>query len=677
MIFNQNLEKIMNLVAGCVVEFSAKGSQPGFAAVLSSAGGNVRLLLPNGKETTVHEKKILHATSRPVLSVADREACRTAIHEIDQRRRDLVQTIDLAEVHELLAEESKGFSLEDIAGYLFAPEDEDSAAALLRALSEDKLYFRQKSDLYTPMSADEIRQIRLQLEKKQAQEEEENPIVEALNLLSKKQLFPEELRQKLYDLKMFVACGEEAQINKRLMSALSRSALLNQRKLMSALVNAGVMSPDENLLLIKYRVPTDFSDELQSLAKNLAENNDLAAKATRREDFRHLITWAIDTPGSKDRDDAFSFEVADDGQVLLYVHVADPAEFILPGSELDHEAACRGSSIYMPDSRIHMLPQQISEEFLSLDQGRDRFALTFILSFDAELNLAGLEIKESLISLDQATEYDQADAMLGSNPWLDQAHAFAEKLKKRRAANGAVMFPRQPELEIKVVDGEILVSQRSREDLAAGMIAEFMIWANHAAAEWCRRNSVPCLYRIQEMDEVTLEFGESFDPVAFFAALKSFRKTVVSANAGRHSSLGLDSYTQITSPLRRYADLLLHRQIKATLKGEALPYSQAELNQTMLIADEAISRADEIMRDRERYFLYKHLKMRQKNEALIFDGVVVDQSMNDVTFYCDYICAFRHCRKPAFEVAVGQKVKVKVNQIDLFDGIIRFDLAEA
>jgi hypothetical protein len=69
--------------------------------------------------------------------------------------------------------------------------------------------------------------------------------------------------------------------------------------------------------------------------------------------------------------------------------------------------------------------------------------------------------------------------------------------------------------------------------------------------------------------------------------------------------------------------------------------------------------------------------MRQKNEALIFDGVVVDQSMNDVTFYCDYICAFRHCRKPAFEVAVGQKVKVKVNQIDLFDGIIRFDLAEA
>ncbi len=666
----------MNLVAGCVVEFSAKGSQPGFAAVLSSAGGNVRLLLPNGKETTIHEKKILHSTSRPVLSTADREACRTAIHEIDQRRSALVEAIDLAEVHELLAEENKSFSLADIAGYLFAAEDEDSAAALLRALSEDRLYFRQKNDLYTPMSADEIRQIRVQLEKKQAQEEEENQIVEALNILGKKQIFPEELRSKLHDLKMFVACGEEAQINKRLLSALSRSGLLNQRKLMTALANAGVMSPDENLLLIKYRVPTDFSDELLDLAKKLTENADLAEKAARREDFRHLITWAIDTPGSKDRDDAFSYEVLDDGRVRLYVHVADPAEFILPGSELDHEAACRGSSIYMPDNRIHMLPPEISENFLSLDQGHDRFALTFILGFDVELNLTGLEIKESLISLDQATEYDAADALLGSNPWLDQAHVLAEKLKKKRAANGAVMFPRQPELEVKVVDSDILVSQRSRDDLTAGMIAEFMIWANHAAAEWCRRNSVPCLYRIQEMDEIKLEFGEVFDPVTFFAALKSFRKTVVSANAGRHASLGLESYTQITSPLRRYADLLLHRQIKAATRGETLPYTQTELNQTMMMADEAISRADEIMRDRERYFLYKHLKTLQKNEALVFAGVVVDQSMNDVTFYCDYLCSFRHCRKPAFELTIGQKVQVKVNQIDLFDGIIRFDLLE-
>jgi hypothetical protein len=94
----------------------------------------------------------------------------------------------------------------------------------------------------------------------------------------------------------------------------------------------------------------------------------------------------------------------------------------------------------------------------------------------------------------------------------------------------------------------------------------------------------------------------------------------------------------------------------------------------MMIADEAISRADEIMREREKYFLLKYLKLRQKTETLIFEGVVVDQSMNDVTFYVDFLCSFKHCRKPGFTVATGQKVGVKVNQIDLFAGIIRFDL---
>lgn len=665
----------MNLVAGCVVEFTAKGSLPGFAVVLSSASGNVRLLLPNGKETTVTEKKILHATTRPVLSVSDREACKAAMHDIDKRRHELTQAIDLAEVRELLLEEDRSFSLADISSYLFSADDEDSAAALLRSLSEDKMYFRQKNDLYTPTKEDELKQIQLQFEKKQAQEEEENDLVEALIQMQSGKSLPEPLLSRLPELKMFVAAGEEAQINKRLLSALARAGLANQRKLFAALVACRVLNDDENLLLIKYQVPAEFSEKLQLVVQQLIENISASiSNSLSRADLRGLKTWAIDTPGSKDRDDAFSLEQEADGGCKLYVHVADPAEFILPGSELDHEAACRGSSIYMPDSRIHMLPPRISEEYLSLGEGADRFALTFILSFDHETNLSGLEILESIIRIDKATEYDVADSLLASEPWLAAAHDLAEKLKARRAANGAAMFPRQPELEVKVCEGEILVSQRSRDDLTAGMIAEFMIWANHAAAEWCRRNSVPCLYRVQEMDEIELKFGENFDPVVFFAALRSFRKTTVSPNAGRHGSLGLDAYTQITSPLRRYADLLLHRQIKAAIKNEPLPYSQAELNQAMLMADEAIGRADEIMRDRERYFLYKHLKQRQKNEALVFPGVVVDQSMNDVTFYCEYLCSFRHCRKPAFDVAVGQPVKVKVNQIDLFDGIIRFDL---
>lgn len=662
----------MNLVAGCVVEFSAKGSHPSFAAVLSFAGGSVRLLLLNGKETTIPEKRVLLATSRPVIGVSDREACKSALAEIDSRRQKIADEIELADVYELLAEEAKSFTLMDIAEYLYSPDDEDSIAALLRCLSEDKMFFRCKNDLYTPMTEEEMQNIRQQLEKKQAQDEEEALLVEGLKIAVAKKVLSEELRARLLELKTFVACGTEAPANKKLMSVLDRAGLANPRKLMATLVACGEMTEDENLLIIKYRVPTHFSAEQMSVSEELV--NKLLPQATSRLDLRALKTWAIDTPGSKDRDDAFSLEAEANGMIRLYVHIADPAEFILPGSELDREAARRGSSIYMPDGRIHMLPPQISENYLSLSEGGDRFAVSLILSFDQSKELVDFNVEESVINLEKAIDYDTADGLLESDPWLQQALELAESLKKVRAANGAAMFPRQPELDVKVVDGEIVVSHRSRDDKTAGMIAEFMIWANHAAAEWCKKHSIPCLYRVQEGAEEPVEFGEVFDPVSFFGALKTFRKTSVTANAGRHSSLGLNSYTQVTSPLRRYADLLLHRQMKAAINKKELPYNQTELNQAMMMADEALGRADEIMRDRERYFLYKHFKQRQKSETLIFGGVIVDQSMNDATFYVDYLCSFKHCRKPNFDLAVGQKVGVKVNQIDLFDGIIRFDL---
>ncbi|MFZ5951089.1 MAG: ribonuclease catalytic domain-containing protein [Candidatus Rifleibacteriota bacterium] len=665
----------MILVAGCLVEFSARGTEPGFAAVLGCAGGNVRLLLPNGKETTVTEKKILHATNRAVISVSDREACRNAIHEIDLRRQKRSEEFDLSEIHELLAEETRSFTLHELAGFVAEPDDEDAVAAMLRALTADRLYFKEKNGNYTPMNADEMRLIKQQIEKKQALENEEAQMAADLSALQSGQPLSEQLSARLTELKLFIAAGEEAQINKRLMAALERAGLANPRKLHAALSASGVIGVDENLLLVKYHVPVEFSRELQNLAENLAtKESDFSLRLPQRNDLRHLKTWAIDTPGSKDRDDAFSWELSSEGGYRLFVHVADPAEFIEPGSPLDIEAARRGSSIYMPDSRIHMLPPGISEHFLSLAEGADRYALTFILSFSPEIVLQKLEICESVIRIECATEYDKADLLVDSDAWLATALSLAEKLKSRRAEGGAVMFPRQPELEVKVIDGEIQVSHRNRDDLTAGMIAEFMIWANHAAAEWCRSNSVPCLYRIQEMGEIEAKFSETFDPLTFYSALKSFRKTSVSVHAGRHASLGLDSYTQVTSPLRRYADLLLHRQIKAAIKKQPLPYSQSELNQAMMIADEAIVRADEIMRDRERYFLYKYLKQRQKSETLVFDGVVVDFSNNDVTFYCEFLCSFRHCRLPGFDLKVGMPVKVKINQIDLFDGIIRFDL---
>ncbi|MDD3146417.1 MAG: RNB domain-containing ribonuclease, partial [Candidatus Riflebacteria bacterium] len=369
---------MMNLSTGCIVEYSAKGTQPETGVVLSAASGSVRLYLLNGKETTVPEKRILHSTSRAVTSVSDRETCRQNLIKTNSRRSEIAQSIDLAELHSLLVEEQRPYSFFELSGFLFSPDDEDSAAALLRCLSEDRLYFKNRNETWQPATADELKQALELHAKKELAEREEAHLIEALKQLGGFKGLPDVLKDHISDLKNLVACGEEAKIPRRLASALDKAGLSNPRKLFQALVASDILSPDENLAIIRFRLPVEFAPELLAEAETLRKTE---IRALPRVDLCGLRTWAIDTPGSQDRDDAFSFAQHSDGSSTLWVHIADPAELILPGSPLDREASSRASSVYMPDQRIHMLPPEISENFLSLSEGSERLALTFMLEF--------------------------------------------------------------------------------------------------------------------------------------------------------------------------------------------------------------------------------------------------------------------------------------------------------
>lgn len=667
----------MTLSSGCVVEFIAKGSVPEAAVVLSVSGNNIRLLLANGKETNISEKKVLYASTRALTTVSDRELCKQNLININNSRKEISDKIDLSEIRELLAEDPRFYELSEIAEFLYAPDDFNSISALLRRLCEDHIYFKNKNNTYQPLSEEALNQALELQQKKEQQEKEEELLVESLKTLINNRIFEEPLKDYVQDLKDYVVMGEEANISKRLSNALSKASVANNRKVFRALITAGILTEDENLDLIKYRTPVKFSLEQEKEGEELS-NIDIDS-FNNRTDLTNLKTWAIDSLGSKDRDDAFSFEKTEDGYTL-WIHIADPSEIIKPGSILDKEAARRGCSIYMPDLRVCMLPEILSQGFLSLDEGRKRLALSFILKFSPDIELKEMDIKESLIRIEKATDYVSANELLNSDDWLNSAYVFSEKLKKKRVSDGAVLLPRQAEVNIKVENREILIEHENRDELTAGMIAEFMIWTNHGAACWFKERSLPCLYRCQDGNSEAiekLEVKETFEPVAFWNTLKLMQKTVVSQDFGRHFSLGINGYTQVSSPLRRYSDLLLHRQIKAFINGIST-MEQEELNQRVMVSDIAVNHADDTMRNREKYYMLKYLKQKQKSEEVIFDAIVVDtSSMTEVNFYVDFLCSFRHCRKPAFDVAPGMKIKVKVSQIDLFDNIIRFDLRQA
>lgn len=663
----------MNFTAGQIVEFPSKDQELVLGVVLSVSGKGVRVLLLNRKETTIAERGVLHCTSTSRTGTADLDRCHERAMEIDRKRSGIAQGIDLAELHQLLVMENRAFSLKEMAGFLFSPPDDDSEAALLRRLTTDTLFFKARKEGYSPVPADELAQAQEREKKRREMEQEESELIAEMKRVSARgpEGCSDRFRAVSESLIQVAALEHEAPVPKRIFEILEKSGFGTGRKLFSLLVSAGLFGPDENLLLKRYKVPVEFPEEVTLEAERLAGQK---PPESNRTDLRGVETWAIDSETTLDRDDAFSLSFAD-GRFTLLVHVADPAEWFSTDSPVDIEASRRGTTIYLPDGNIPMLPKVLSEDHLSLNENSDRQALTLKIGFDETGGLSGFELFKSLIRVTRMTSYDSADELIDREPTLALGVRLWKLLVKRRTEAGAMVFKRQPEIKV-ILDGERVTLQPRNDGPTQEMIAEFMIWANHLGGRWLAERKVPGVYRVQEPAGDNPTRQTEFKPVEFFQALRSMKKSQTSSRPGLHAGLGVDPYCQITSPIRRYSDLVLHRQITAVLEGRP-PLDSGQLSARLAVPDESVRVAEEVMEDRVRYFLLKFLRQEQKDGRETSPGTIVDTSGPEVFVYIDLLCQFRHCRKPSFPIQVGQKVTVRFRQVDPFDRILRFDIEPA
>lgn len=665
----------MSIIAGSIVEYEGKERTPMMGVVLSVSAKGVRVLLLNRKETTVTERSILHSGGPSRVSVGNLDAAYEGAQRIDQKRSETAAGIDLAGLHTLLAEDQRPYGLSELAGFIASAADDDFEAALLRRLHADPWYFKGKKEGWVPVPVEEAEAAVEREKKRLEQEREDDELVAALKQTPRPdQPLPETIAGIADHLVSAAVFGSEAPVPRKIRELLDRAGMAQDRKLFAYLVRVGVFKPDENLLLRKYRIPVEFSDDVLAAAGDIAAR---AVDSTGRRDRRGISTWAIDSEGTRDRDDAFSILPDKDGGFILEVHIADPAAFISAGTVLEHEACRRGATLYLPDGNIPMLPPAISEDALGLNPDADRLALTVHMHFGPGGETISSKLEETVIRVTHATDYISADVIhADGNDELAAAVRLAGLLRERRRQSGAILIERQPERKIKL-DGEIVkLGWRAANSPTQETVAEFMIWANHVAAAWCRDHGTACLYRTQDAPDEQVEMSESFDPVRFYAALRRFKKTVVTVQPGRHCSLGIEPYCQITSPLRRYGDLLLHRQIKAVLSGGPAPFDANGLEQAAMMAEEAVRTSDEVMRNREWYYTLKYLKQEQAEGRDVSPGTVVEVGNNDVTVYVEQTADFRHTRKPAFDVAAGQRLMVRFRQIDPFDGILRIELEQ-
>lgn len=272
------------------------------------------------------------------------------------------------------------------------------------------------------------------------------------------------------------------------------------------------------------------------------------------------VSYAIDSPWSNDPDDAIGF----DGE-YLWVHIADPASSVLPDSAVDKSARDRGTTLYIPEGAVRMLSESCLEDY-ALGLKEKCNALSFKIKLKEDSSIESCEVLKTIVKVQRLT-YQKADELKDS-PELKPLFEIAKKNALRRSKSGAVQI-QMPEVHISV-DKEtkkVEISPLVRYE-SDSVVCEAMLLAGEGAAYFAMNNRIPFAYISQEAPDIPKNLKDGF--AGKFQLLKSMHKRSVGVTPAMHSGLGLALYTQVTSPLRRYSDLIAHEQLRAFLDKRPL-----------------------------------------------------------------------------------------------------------
>src|SRR5262245_55275976 len=349
-------------------------------------------------------------------------------------------------------------------------------------------------------------------------------------------------------------------------------------------------------IIRKYHLPTEFPSDVLETAERIPENVN-AQQIAGREDLRNQFIVTIDPDDARDFDDAINVEQLPNGVWQLGVHIADVAAYVEPGGALDREARRRGNSVYLPDRVIPMLPERLSNGVCSLKPGVDRLTHSVFIQFDKRGMAKNARFARSVIRSAHRLTYKQAYSTLMSPPQdqlgerLHLAWELAALLRRKRFEHGALDLD-FPEVKVWVdTNGKPVRLERVENDESHQLIEEFMLVANEAVARELKKRAIPTIYRVHENPdpeklaeyrEFALSFGYKVGDLTHRAELqrllaeirgkpeeqalkvgllKSLKRARYDPQPFGHYGLAKTNYLHFTSPIRRYADLVVHRAL--------------------------------------------------------------------------------------------------------------------
>lgn len=619
---------------GWVVEFM-QGNQPQMAWVLEEQSGRLRLLTINKREIKLAAARILPWTGPVHDPAASRQEIMDLLHERQERRSEIQAGLEVLEIWELAQAEMREATLDWLAGLLWSEPGPDELAALGRALLAAKAHFKFQPPCFEIFPAEKV-EARLAA---MAEEQERERMIQAGSGLFKALWAAHragrvEAPDQAGDLEPKVA----QRLKALLLAQVAKSADEKSAKLWALLRKGLPEHPHQALLLAQawgvlpphhnqFLDVADFTwgdDWSRRFADQIADQAQ-RAKALEQEP-EPTVYRSIDSATTRDIDDAFLIRPGARGGFSLSVALACPAltwEFQTP---LDKAVFHRATSLYLPEGASHMLPEALGTDLFSLRQGQVRPALVLDFELDAEAGVQSLVPRQAWIRVAENITYEQAEAAIcsGADPDLALARDLAQRLMNQRISHGASII-RNPdpvvELEGQGRDLRVSVSLKPACPAADLVVSELMILANSAVAGLARDKGLALLHRTQDIGLPAEAAGEFSEPEDIYRLMRYLAPTVLETAPRRHAALGVAAYSPVSSPLRRYTDLLNSAQVLSWIKTGGPRFQAAELEALAPQLNARIQAVSQVQRFRPRYWKLVYLAQNKKRPA---PAVLVD-----------------------------------------------------
>lgn len=471
---------------------------------------------------------------------------------------------------------------------------------------------------------------------------------------------------------------------------------------------------------LQFDLKKEFDKDVLKEASALKSEKDYS----QRRDLRKITTITVDPIDAKDFDDAISVEKQKNGEYKIFVHIADVSYYVKEGSHLDLEAKRRGNSVYLPTTVYPMLPPKLSNDLCSLNEKEDKPCLTVEIVLNEKGKIKSVDFYESVINSKKRLCYEEAEEVLEDKKvfeeeivrTLKEGYKIAKILSEKRYEKGSLDFDlEKPFLKIK--EEKFIESVFPEIRLKSHkLIEEFMLIANEAVAIFLSKNRVPFIYRVhEEPDPKKLEKlspllsafnilfprtkgiisskdlqlaierarGKPYERLVSYQILRAMMRARYSEKEGSHFGLALKKYCHFTSPIRRYADLTVHRALKMFLKG-----IKKDTNDFKAIAEnctETERMADEAEREALNWLILNYLKDRVGDDFKVIitgftkfgirielineliEGIIPFNTMAIDHFFVDPKGFFAKGKYTSKTYRLGQIIEAKLIKLDIFN----------